>query len=66
MKFNKDALAKIDALDKVLSSGTLDVAAATVAYKETGAACRSCHSQYRTEDENNAYILKPGTVAGVS
>lgn len=66
VKFNKESLAKIDALDTVLSSGTLDVAAATAAYKETGGSCRACHSQYRAEDENNAYILKPGSVPGIS
>ena len=66
LKMNKDALAKIDALDKVLSAGTLDVAAATAAFKETGGACRACHQQYRAEDADNAYILKPGSVAGIS
>jgi cytochrome c556 len=66
LKMNKDALAKIDALEKVLSAGNLDVAAATAAFKETGGACRSCHQQYRAEDANNAYILKPGSVAGIS
>ena len=64
VKLNKESLAKIDALDIVLSSGTLDVATATAAYKETGGSCRACHSQYRAEDENNNYILKPGSVPG--
>lgn len=66
LKMNKDALAKIDELEKVLSTGTLDVAAATAKFKETGGACRSCHQQYRVEDANNQYMLKPGSVAGVS
>jgi cytochrome c556 len=66
VKLNKESLAKLEALDKVLSSGTLDVAAATAAFKEAGGSCRACHSQYRAEDANNEYILKPGTVAGVS
>jgi len=66
VKLNKEALAKLDALDKVLSTGTLDVAAATAAFKEAGGACRACHTQYRAEDANNEYILKPGSVAGVS
>jgi cytochrome c556 len=66
LKMNKEALAKLDALEKVLSSGTLDVAAATAAFKETGGACRSCHQQYRAEDANNQYMLKPGSVGGVS
>ena len=63
---NKESLAKIDELEKVLSAGTLDIAAATAKFKETGGSCRSCHQLYRVEDENNQYMLKPGSVAGVS
>jgi cytochrome c556 len=66
VKMNKESLTKLDALEKVLSAGSLDVAAATAAFKEAGGACRSCHQQYRTEDANNQYTLKPGSVAGVS
>ena len=65
VKLNKASLAKLDALDKVLSSPSFDVATATAAYKEAGGSCRACHAQYRAEDANNAYILKPGSVAGV-
>jgi cytochrome c556 len=64
LKMNKEAIAKLDALEKVLSAGTLDVAAATAAFKEAGGACRSCHQVYRAEDANNDYILKPGSVPG--
>lgn len=66
LKMNKEALAKLDALEKVLSAGALDIAGATAAFKEAGGACRSCHQQYRVEDANNQYTLKPGSVAGVS
>ena len=66
VKLNKEALAKLDALEKVLSSASFDVATATASFKEAGGSCRACHSQYRAEDANNAYILKPGSVAGVS
>jgi cytochrome c556 len=65
VKMNKESLAKLDALEKVLSAGALDVAAATAAFKEAGGACRACHQQYRIEDEKNQYHLKPGSVAGV-
>lgn len=66
LKMNKESLAKLDALEKVLSAETFDAATATAAFKEAGGACRSCHQVYRAEDADNAYILKPGTVAGVS
>lgn len=66
VKMNKESLAKLDALEKVLSADTLDVAAATAAFKEAGGACRACHQQYRTEDDKNEYHLKPGSVAGAS
>ena len=66
VKMNKESLAKLDELEKVLSGGSLDVAAATAAFKAAGGACRSCHQQYRIEDDKNEYHLKPGSVAGVS
>ena len=66
VKMNRESLAKLDELEKALSTGTLDVAAATAACKQAGGACRTCHQQYRIEDDKNEYHLKPGSVAGVS
>ena len=66
VKLNRESLAKIDELEKVLSAGTLDIATATAKFKETGGSCRSCHQIYRVEDENNQYTLKPGSVPGAS
>lgn len=66
LKLNKESIAKLEALDKVLSASTLDIAAATAAFKEAGGACRACHQIYRAENENNEYMIKPGSVPGVS
>jgi hypothetical protein len=67
VKLNQESLAKLEALDKLLASAEpFDVAAATAAFKEAGGACRACHQQYRVEDANNEYMLKPGSVAGIS
>ena len=66
VKMNRESLAKLDELAKVLSADNLDTAAATAAFKAAGGACRSCHQQYRIEDDKNEYHLKPGSVAGVS
>ena len=66
VKMNEESLAKLDALETVLSAETLDMVAATAAFKVAGGACRSCHQQYRIEDDQNQYHLKPGSVAGVS
>lgn len=62
VKLNKESLAKLDALDQALAGGAFDAAAATAAFKEAGAGCRACHTQYRGQDADNNYILKPGTV----
>jgi cytochrome c556 len=67
VKLNKESLAKLQELDKLLKdSASFDVATATAAFKEAGGACRACHQQYRVEDANNEYALKPGSVPGVS
>ena len=63
-KFTKDVLGKLDAFGKLVATDTVDAAAATVAAKEVGAACRSCHMVYRAQDEKQQYIIKPGTIGG--
>jgi cytochrome c556 len=65
VKMNKDTLAKIEALEKLIATDTVDTAAATVALKEVGASCRACHQQYRATDAENNFILKPGSIAGL-
>jgi len=63
VKFSHDTVAKIDALDKLLDAKPADQAAITTAYREVGAACSSCHRVYRATDENNQFVIKPGTVS---
>jgi cytochrome c556 len=62
VKLNKDALEKIDAFDKMLSAPTVDGPASIAAMKEMGQACGACHKQYRAQDADNNYILKPGVL----
>jgi cytochrome c556 len=62
IKFNKDTIAKIEQVEKLLSSEPVDAAAAAAAMKELGGACRSCHTVYRTKDTDNNYVLKPGSL----
>jgi cytochrome c556 len=64
VNMNKDTLAKIDAFDKLLSASPVDAAAAGVAMKDVGRSCSACHKQYRAQDADNNYILKPGTIGG--
>jgi cytochrome c556 len=60
IKSTKEAVARLDALDKVLASSP-DAGTATAAFKELGGACRSCHMTYR-EQVGDDFRLKPGTV----
>ena len=46
----KDALAKVDALDKTLSASAVDQTAALAGFKELAGACGACHKQYRDQD----------------
>jgi cytochrome c556 len=64
VKLNKESLAKIDALDKLLSTEPVDGAAVAGALKEVGGTCSACHKQYRAQDAENNYILKPGSIGG--
>jgi hypothetical protein len=62
VKFNKDALAKIDEFQKLVATDTVDASGAQAALKAVGAACRSCHQVYRTTDADDNFILKPGSL----
>jgi cytochrome c556 len=64
LKMNKEALAKIDAFEKAISGDAPDATAALAALQEVGGACSACHKQYRAQDAENNYILKPGTIGG--
>ncbi len=60
-QFTKDTVTKVDELDKALDGK--DQAAITAAYRAMGASCNTCHKVYRGVDDNNQFILKPGTVS---
>jgi hypothetical protein len=58
----KDALTKIDALDKMLASPGVDQATAQAAAKELQGACGACHKQYREGDAKTGFRLVPGVL----
>ena len=62
VKLNEESVAKIEALEKLLSAEPVDQAAAQAAMKEVGGSCRACHQKYRATDAENNYILKPGSL----
>lgn len=61
VKANKEVVAKLDAAEKVLT-GKPDPNSAVLAIKEVGAACRTCHENYRVRDADNNWVLKPGSI----
>ena len=58
LKMNKEAVAKVTALEKALSAPTPDQQAVMAAFKEVGGTCAACHKQYRAQDANQQYILR--------
>lgn len=62
VRMAREAIAKLDALDVVLSASVVDAAAATAAVKEANSACAACHSTYREGDPQTGYRLKPGSL----
>ena len=62
---NKETVAKIEAIEKMLAAPTKDAQAVQAALKqEVGAACRTCHEKYRARDAENNWVLKPGSIGG--
>jgi cytochrome c556 len=64
LEANKETIAKIEAAEKLLAAPSPDSAAATAAVKQVGAACRTCHEDYRVRDADNNWVLKPGSIGG--
>jgi len=59
--FIKDGLTRLDALDKMLSSPTVDQMAAQAAAKEFGGnTCGACHKAYREGDAQTGFKFKAG------
>ena len=59
----KDGLTRLDALDKILGTTTVDPMAAQAAAKEFGGnTCAPCHKQYREGDAQSGFRFKPGVL----
>jgi cytochrome c556 len=56
----KDALSKMDTLDKQLSATTVDQTAAQATAKEIQGACGGCHKAYREGDAQAGFRFRPG------
>lgn len=62
VKLSKDAVAKVTALETILSAATVDQQAAFAAVKEVGGTCAACHKEYRIQNEDKTYAIKPGVI----
>ena len=60
IKMSKEALAKSEALEELLKKSPPDSVAVTAAAKEFASTCLGCHKQYREQDANQQFVLKPG------
>jgi hypothetical protein len=58
---NRQAVARLDALDKVLSAKTVDPSAVAAAVDDAARACSACHVKYREGDPQAGYRIKGGT-----
>ena len=62
VKMSKDAIAKVTALETILSAATVDQQAAFSAANEVGGTCAACHKEYRVQNEDKTYAIKPGVL----
>ena len=58
VRMTREAVAALDALDKVLSAGAVDAAAADAALQDVKRACDACHAVHREGDEETGYRRK--------
>ena len=57
-KKTRDAVARLDALDKALSANAVDAAAVAAAFDAATRACDACHAAYREGDQQTGYRIK--------
>jgi hypothetical protein len=60
-KMTRDAVARLDALDKALSAKVVDAAAVAAAVADATRACDACHATARDGDEQTGYRIKAAT-----
>ena len=58
VRMTREAVAALDALDKVLSAGAVDAAAADAALQDVKRACDACHAVHREGDAETGYRRK--------
>jgi cytochrome c556 len=62
---NKETVAKLEEVQKMLAGPSPDGQAVMAAMKQSvGPACRTCHEKYRVRDAENNWVLKPGSIGG--
>ena len=58
VRMTREAVAALDALDKVLSANTVDAAAVAASVQDVKRACDACHEIHREGDEETGYRMK--------
>ena len=58
VRMNREAVAALDALDRVLSAATVDAAAVAAAYGDVNRGCDACHAAYREGDAESGYRIR--------
>ena len=58
VRMTREAVAALDALDKVLSAGAVDAAAADAALQDVKRTCDACHAVHREGDAETGYRRK--------
>ena len=64
VKFNKEAVAKLDEYIKVVGTAPANAEAITAAGRALQPTCGACHKVYRAQDAEQNYMLKPGSIGG--
>ncbi len=62
VQMGQGVLAKLDGFSKTLSASPVNTQGAMAASRDLATTCNGCHKVYRATNEDNEFILKPGTV----
>jgi len=62
IQISDDAITGITAVEEALSAGSPTVENVMAAYKQVFGSCTACHNQYRVQNDDMTYSLRPGAI----
>jgi cytochrome c556 len=62
IQIGNDAIARVTAVEEALAAASPDMQTVMGAFKQVGGTCAACHKQYRVQNDDMTYSIRPGAI----